>query len=568
MSNPKNPLNEFTSYSYQQVLVVCSNTTVAEELSSDSTIASFNVPPSEKYSRQQLGSGSYVVLINGATDGEFNIISSNWKNVFAPNKGPTNIDVYTTISVTGEINVVEPRGFRFLNILNTALDDLNTDPTGAVFMLKTFFIGFTKTSTKSINNIKPFLFTIFQITSDIDGTRSEYKFAIAGTSNGTSQRQYISDGGKKIQLAVPPNTTVYDAITTHLSKEINDRYSLFVQQLRADAIKLGKDFDGRPIKYTFIVDNVYNDPKYVIDQFPDYSTHTGNNDPIITFGDKPTIESVLNKIMKHSSGVIKLDGEIGDNINGQTQKYVYKILTTIRSSEIEYELVYVIRRYSISESDQSASTITTSGNVLELDYIYTGRNVDILELDIKMNMGLVFFQTLATTNNLSDNKDFNPNLPTLAKGQNATQPTESGSPRAKNIIFFSTNVEDVTSRDVKDSESMASFDALLARHAVAESITNNVTITGNPFLLDNVTRTPTDIISNTPSNNPLDIIRYPDTITPLCKINIQMPRTFKRFESLEPFWYQGYYRISTVEHTFDDGSFTQKLNLIALVTNT
>jgi hypothetical protein len=103
----------------------------------DSTTA-----PLGKYSPKTLsaGTGRYCVLINGSTDAAFVISDVKWSTISAG--GATMEDRNTSIAIEGSMRVSEPRGVIFMNQIVDCCRALGVDSSTAVFVLKTFFIGY------------------------------------------------------------------------------------------------------------------------------------------------------------------------------------------------------------------------------------------------------------------------------------------------------------------------------------------------------------------------------------------------------------------------------------------
>ncbi len=143
MSTPQNILGRFDTYAYHHILMVCNSTDTAEALSKTDEITKFQHPRNQaRYSARDvegINGGKYVTLIDGTTDARFYITSARWSNVIAaePHIGKGNIPQSTTMSTDGELEIVEPLGASFLNRLTDICDELDTDPVGLIFLLKT-----------------------------------------------------------------------------------------------------------------------------------------------------------------------------------------------------------------------------------------------------------------------------------------------------------------------------------------------------------------------------------------------------------------------------------------------
>jgi len=122
-------------------------------------------------------------------------------------------------------------------------------------------------------------------------------------------------------------------------------------------------------------------------------------------------------------------------------------------------------------------------------------------------------------------------------------------------------------RNTKNPVDSASFQALLNRHAALENIEAVMTIYGNPQLLGEMLMVPSDL-----PNGQTESPKFGETINPrwlstptLVKVNIKMPVDANDVNTeYEDFWYTGYYTIFAVKQVFEDGEFTQELDMMSL----
>ena len=164
MSTPKNMLGKYDTYAYHHILVVCNSTTAAESLVKTQEIIKFQHPsnPAERYKAREIGNSGekYVTLIDGMTDARFFITNVKWTNYIAadPEIGKDDLAQSTTMSVDGEMEIVEAYGASFLNRLTDIADELDSDPVGLVFVLKTIFVGRNANGlTEMITTIRPLM---------------------------------------------------------------------------------------------------------------------------------------------------------------------------------------------------------------------------------------------------------------------------------------------------------------------------------------------------------------------------------------------------------------------------
>jgi len=197
MSKPQNILGKFDTYAYHHILMVCNSTEAAEALSTTNEIISLQHPrnPEDRYTARDIktttGGGKYVTLIDGTTDARFYITDVNWTNYIAadPEVGADSTSQSTTMSTDGEMEIIEPMGANFLNTLTEICDELDSDPVGLVFLLKTIFVGrnATAANTEMISTVRPMMFVTFDITAVFDSSGAKYKLAFVGLTNGAGK---------------------------------------------------------------------------------------------------------------------------------------------------------------------------------------------------------------------------------------------------------------------------------------------------------------------------------------------------------------------------------------------
>lgn len=107
---------------------------------------------------------------------------------------------------------------------------------------------------------------------------------------------------------------------------------------------------------------------------------------------------------------------------------------------------------------------------------------------------------------------------------------------------------------------------MLARHAALENVHTTMLIHGNPQLLDETTILPTDLARRQTEDK-----KDEETISPTwmklpsyVKLNIRMPSLEETGDYTESFWYDGYFQMLFINNMFNDGKFTQELEMFSL----
>ena len=609
MSKPKNILGKFDTYAYHHILVVCNSTTAAESLAKKRDITQYQHPrnPTQRYKARDIGhtGEKYVTLIDGMTDARFFITDVKWTNYIAadPEIGKGNIPQSTTMSVDGEIEIIEAMGATFLNRLTDIADELDSDPVGLVFLLKTIFVGRNADGlTEMISTVRPMMFVPIDITAVFQSSGASYKMEFVGLTNGAGrlpQPQKIFEG-----MSLTLDTTSLKKTMDLLEINVNDKYAAFKEKAKNDfaatftelGVIIGDiaaneflEENYRDVKYRIILDKVYeDDTRYKAGDIMHIRAMNSVEVPHVNFGPDISIEDMLSQIMSACSGVLDDSNGKGTTVNesdNKPAKYLFKVISVIKSTPAEYVVEYHIKRFlhaenAYTQQAKNGVIVPLPGQSIEFDYIFTGKNVDIKDFDIKMEMGMAFFQMAATTNNIPDQKtaiNGNKSKTVNVGGSNPIGSTGKHV-RKSTPLFLGTTINKPAMRNTTRPIDTAGFQALLDRHASLENISASMVIYGNPQLLDEMQILPSEItppVTQVGTTQPVAQTEDPvkdKTINPqwmntptLVKINIKMPVDTNDVNTeYEAFWYTGWYNLQVVENIFSDGVFTQELGMYSI----
>lgn len=592
MSRPENILSKYSSYSYHHFLMVCANSETAQYLSEQSEIYTFlQLKERGSYEPRYINEDErygYVVVIDGIQKADFYIDEVSWENiVVSPSMGTGNTSS-TTISLEGRMEIKELMGTRFLKILTDACNALGADPLGLTFVLKTIFVGrYENGGTEMITTIRPLLFIPYDISATFSSSGAFYHIEFTGISNGFSklpQPQAIVNG---LSFKLTQDMTIAEAVDK-ITEKLNENYDTFrkkvlldyslllykngVSQNTDDLIRRAREaIDNRysRVKYKIYADD-YSDVRYKLTA-TDSSRSISKDEPIpISFNG--TIESILDRLMYMSEGVVNDSKGVGTSNN---KKYGFKIVSTLNYKNGEYIVEYFIKKselFTVNYDDllNGKDFVPPKGATLEFDYMFTGNNIDILEFDLKMEMGLQFYQLAATTNSLPSQKEtingYNQNI---VRGTGAPIVAGNGNKqRKKTPLFLGNKIQTTFVRNKRNSVSAASFNSLLSRFASLEMLEAKMKIMGNPHLLNDLQILPNEIRNISIDN----IIERDNTINPnwittptFIKVNIKFPKDPDNLNAgMEDFWYPGYYMLFSVNNIFSKGSFTQELDMMSL----
>lgn len=585
MSIPENPLAQFRTYTYHHILMICDNVNTASNVAQNTKISEFFNSSVERLDHADVSTitnadgsiGKYVVLINSLKDARYSLDDLKWESVTGQ-MGGEKADNYTSMATEGSMTITEPLGLIFLNEVQNAYKLLNSDPTACVWMIKTIFVGYSSDTSKPeyITNINPLIFNVIELTSDFTIQGGVYNIGFVNINNGSGKLPQLMNIAETIKLSLSKNPTLKDTILNKLSGKINENSIRYFNEVKDNIIKMG--MDPKPVVYEFVLDKAYHGNEYLIDDSQQQNKTEGTKDDGCTldFSKSITIENAIKNIMRHCPQVKKdAKGIVGG-------KYGYKIRSILNSNNKEHKITYHIQRYKIVFSDVFKAATSEDQeirdalerNTITFDYIYTGNNTDILDFSMKMDMGIVFFQTMISANNLGSQQ-------ATLSGQTSSEIAANGAPPDAKLsdasiarpilpVFFSTKVKNPEVTNSTNPKDSTEFQSLLNRHASLENLNSKMKIHGNPNLLNSINKMPdnytTDIseLNGSFTDIPPSFPNW-ESVPALAKVNIYMPTTDENnITGREKFWYDGLFYVLAVTNEFSDGLFTQELEMISI----
>jgi len=606
MSQPPNPLDAFRTYSYHHILIAADSTKTAERIADDSELSKFD-HSEVRFCPQSIDGGRYVVLANGLTDSQFVVQSAKWSTVPIPNTGSTTSSAVTsvqTMAVDGEVEILEPQGVNFFNVLVEVTKMMGIDPALVIFVLKTVFIGHRDDGTTSmITTIRPLIFIMVDITAKIDVAGSVYTMALVGIANGAAKLPHVNAVVEGFTFNVESELgPTFEKLESEIGDKYDDMWKDLVSKKDTCGVKFEPEKFSR-VKYKFDLQSDYKgykcgDIKDI--KFKDTSDEGGY---VANLGDGASIENIISAIMMSSEKVVlEAKGKLPDN------RYMFKIASTVRTEADTglFEVTYHIHRYKavVVEVEDFLTFEPEVGMGITFDYIFTGKNIDIIDLNIKMEYGLMFFQVLSVegtspTNAVQVLDYYNPDLKIKASGADAGLGAEdmlikscenTGKKDVKKPLFLGTTIRHPLFRDTSAIGASAGFNATLNRHAAIENLGLKMTIRGNPQLLEDTTQMPKDLstsVSSVPqviepeglTEQLRNIMPRIHKIPAYVKVNIWSPKSWTGSSAksevekaasyegdyAENLWYDGWYYMIQINHVFD-GDFRQELELVSLPT--
>ncbi len=610
MSSPPNALDAYRTYSYHHILIAADSTRTAQLLSEENKISRFD-HPDVRFCPQDYKGGKYVVLINGMTDNQFTVQSAKWSTVPIPTVGSSTGSKVTsvqTMAVDGEIEILEPQGVNFFNVMVNVTRLLKVDPSLVTFVLKTVFVGHRHDGqTTLMTNIKPLLFMMVDISAVIDVSGATYNMSIVGISNGVAKMPHVNSIVSGLTLKI--EETLGETFVS-LEKKIKKNYDEMWKKLTIGGcgVKLNPD-EFTQVNYVFDLDDYYKGLKAGDQNDDKYRDTSGAGGHVANLGESASIENIISIIMMSSKAVVnEAKGKLPN------KRFMFKISSSVDTDAVtkEFTVTFHIHRYKavVVPAEEFMTFEPAEGAGITFDYIFTGKNIDIKDMDIKMEYGLMFFQVLAAEGTSPTSaremlEHYSPDTFVKASGSPqvynddgkrtaASCAQNAGADPIKRPLFLGTSLKHPMFRDTTSIGASASFNAMLQRHAAVENLGVKVTIRGNPQLLSDTTQLPDELYTNIAKVPPLIIPPEGDAtlvedLRPLfpeihktpayVKINILAPHSWTgstegvdaipasyQLEYGENLWYDGWYYLIQIDNVFEGGEFEQTLELVSLPT--
>jgi len=572
--------------------------------------------------------GKYIILINGATDASFVITRAQWTTATAAGAVPG--DMNTSLAIEGSMSISEPKGVAFLDQVVKCSIALGVDSSQVVYVLKTFFVGhgFDPTTSNNdvyeqITDIPPLNFICYDVTGSFTEAGGSYEMSFVAAGHGAARLPQYAKAVNAMSITAGNSL---QSTLARLQDNININYDKYFQCV-VDQIRGSQGVDPQPlidslrrVNYVIEVGTDYQNDSYTVtDQPEQYKTGANCDDPVhVTFPSSTSIEGAIRQIMSMSNQVQR-DAATGDS-NGV--KYDYKIHTALRSapqsgqdsSKLDYTVYYRVERFmvpkTVSYDSQFAALQddddklkanpmydTIRRNIIEFDYIYTGKNIDILEFDMKVNMGLAYLQTATLANTFKSQLERGPNRQTSASTADVNNMfNRFGGGLMQIPVYFGSQIKTPGQLNAQDANVSIQSGYSLAKHASLEVAEAKMRIVGNTELLrsTNKTSSPEQMIRslNETKDAPFVASNTPDSanfhdwsrVPAFAKVRIKMPRNNDDFslftgqgidgntdinqvgfaDYARDFWFDGYYYVCGIDHIFDNGEFSQTLDMIGL----
>lgn len=560
----ENPLNDFNSFSYHHFLILVSSTDVANTLTDSETLFRF-ITGEENVQGAQ-------VIVNPLVSNRYVIQEIEWSSMLAANYA----DFGSSVWAGGTMKIIEPRGMSFMNDLYDSVDALGTQIENCLWMIKTVFVGDTGVSEAQqyqyINYVQPVVVMMTDLELQFDEGGGQYNFTFgmadsgAGAYKNMDHAAFNTDTTVNLAGGDVTGAITVQAALTRLQQHVNATYDKNHNKTQATA-DLQPDVPAfEKMQYEIVIppDSPLLKPEYIVTNSKGQGMSKDGSSASITV---PVGTSVSDAIME----IIKCCPKAMTDFVKDGQKQTVHIMNSVRMNAPKTNprkictLTVIVREAPTIKTEEDQTSVhekaLAAGNYLEYDYMYTGKNIDVLDFEMKMNTGIAFFNTVLSRSTMKDDRS------SAVSAEYVTSASSQSKFSAdKTKVFYNGKLGDPADGDKDQPTSVNLFDQMMRQYTMMDNVLVNLRIRGNPRLLNGVTPTQAAILAGNATvaksgGSSTSLMEKWATMPVYCKVNVRMPKNGD-YDTIEKFWYDGLYRVMTVKNVFSAGEFTQELELI------
>lgn len=621
-----------------------------------------------RYSTQELYGTEYVVIFNSTTDAEFYIDKLTLTSIIQSQN--SHMKAGTTINSAGvnmEMKIIEPYTVDFISSFQMAAQNLGIDSLiDLSFLLKIYFIGYKDDDNVDIiSYVSPITFQISQVVMALTEAGAEYTIKCIPDNNFGNIPKFNTIGAATLPLSTNLKEAI-ENLNIYLSQQDDTAYADTKDtnhKYVAHRVCLDPDYEDPRYKLNNVSSDNSNQYMGIHEKTP-IQFVAGKTDKVAT-----AIQSIMSMCTAVSEDLVagqsvtggaKLD--IGD---GSGKSSTFKISSYRHVAENGDETIYhyifkqviatnagvaggnsevdVLNDSDIAKGNSEASRVIAdalntdknnpinkpvlkvqdyvkkieedaieNAGYMEFDYIYTGKNVDILLFQMVIPWAsaaapfALYLPTSANTSSEQLEKVSNQQDPKKAAQNKKTAQNE-----ITEIAVYNANSGQVSTRTsmgplIVDPSGVAtgaasSVDFYRCRMALSKYISQTqpaaaLEIFGNPLLLNNMIQVPSTffdiqaqphpmskVMDNLKERNKQGGIAGFTKYMPVVKINVRAPKPIRlqggvynsgvdidgtpvdvdyenKFST--KFWNDGLFAVAEIDHVFDRNKFTQKMKLI------
>lgn len=448
MSTPRNPLDEYRSYSYHTILIV-SNTTEAlttftssDPANDASALMAISNTMQGEVIKTDKSVGEALLVLDSRRTSSFSIREFEY-NAYPGVGIPSQTHV---IQGTLNMTIIDPDGIGFINYLRYLIDEkLKTDLIGVHFLLKVIFVGHKADGSTTLISSSGIPLMLYTIEFEVNYKEGVYKciFVPMSQNVGTVIKNFTAVQDVK---SITAEDGKLGTVIRNFENKINENYRNWYKNLNIELRKSG-DVNSTPIGKTgrliqvmitipkdweqFTIDNAsFN--KQIERRFDEEiqkkkesqdkeikEKQAANEKEIQETEKKGVTREAAEKLLKKEfigfsptlniyeilSEILKLSPEANELANRKAVAAnlvkTFKTVSSVTSNNevmlIHFDILeYVVPNITIKNANSEWTVDRPDGtkvpkNSLEFDYIFTGKNTDILEFNLKMNNAQLLF---------------------------------------------------------------------------------------------------------------------------------------------------------------------------------
>lgn len=550
-----NPLDKFQSYSIHHILLATRTTQAAKDFTDEGkngpTLAAINstmnlgdavpygdsntaflVIDTRRFSQFSIESVKYDVLINGLDRGA----------------GAANL------ATSMEMTVQDSIGISFINFLQWLMNDqMQTNFDGMIFMHRVVFVGHTSAGkTETVQSVTIPLY-LFNLELNLDSSKGMYNIEFMPNMNFDVVKH---DRWLNIYTAsrffTGPGQNTLGAMVDNFELQLNNASQDYYNKAQV-AVQSGgqtKDKFGRVVKYQITIPKTW-------ETFPFIGAATANATETVFAKTLKARESsatqkvppksptpvdthlsvepgiTITEVLDIMFNQVREIADLGAGRKTTNSVVFYKHMVGITSDDdsvvvhvdvVQFEVPNVTPQTGVNNSTDAFYTVLEDGSrvpkdYMEFDYIFTGKNKDIMHFDMKMQ-NLTWF--LASNLNVGATSINGDNQQTDGVRDVSTEKhSEQVKSRPYDALLLPRNTADELKNFAnytsltsvrKDKEAITSsqdYTRNLSQYYAMSPITCQLTIRGNPLImakfnqnsfLEHMTATPATTNTSTPSN--------------------------------------------------------------------
>ena len=564
-----NPLNEFNTFSYHHFLLVVDSTAAADRLQDN---AQFFRLVNEEETMQGVR-----VIINPLKSNRYFIENVEWTNWLAQN----NEDYGGTVMAGGEFTVVEPNGMSFMNDVMDQLISIGVGTGTCQWVLKTIFVGQTNvggsgsSSLEYITNITPYLLTMWDLEIEFDeaGGRYGFKFVAAGSGAGLSTAANNMPFGTNPTVNLGSSDSTGAVTLEQALRKLESHANETVQQRYKEAEAAREKMSESPppqevVKFVIEIPESLKQPHYIVASPGRAGAGPDGSSPILAMDPGATMTDAIMEVLKMCERLMADSVKPGQRMEhfivsaevldapGSNPRKTYVFHIKERPIEPVKDPAAKDGGTGTGELPEADRRAIENGQMLEFDYLYTGKNIDVLGFDMKMAAGLAFLESIISISGQKTDRADTPKAESAVSASNSTEPgTGAPLPHKAPVVAKS------TAAGQTNPAAVAAYEQLMQQHSVL-SVMTTLKIRGNPILLNDCTPT-VNAAGTVDVGTRMGGISAQFTQPIRVRVNVKMPKDGDPHGELQDFWYRGSYLILNVRNIFSGGEFTQELLLVA-----